>query len=121
MSVYPLAWPRIFYFVRQKTADEMRIGKWSSDVCSSDLPARPAALVDHLQGAHQPLVALLLGQAANLGLHRLVGLTLEQAGGRPVDEAEKHRQGNAQKQQVEQSDAEDRGLEQPVHRGRFWT
>src|SRR3546814_6021806 len=35
-------------------------------------PARPAALVDHLHEAHQPLVAILLGQAADLGLHRLV-------------------------------------------------
>src|SRR3546814_9542467 len=25
-------------FVKQKTADEMRISDWSSDVCSSDLP-----------------------------------------------------------------------------------
>src|SRR3546814_19501247 len=27
-----------FFFVRQKTAYEMRISDWSSDVCSSDLP-----------------------------------------------------------------------------------
>src|SRR3546814_8825315 len=27
----------IFFFVKQKTADEMRISDWSSDVCSSDL------------------------------------------------------------------------------------
>src|SRR3546814_8754135 len=26
-----------FFFVKQKTADEMRISDWSSDVCSSDL------------------------------------------------------------------------------------
>src|SRR3546814_7011929 len=31
----------IFYFFKQKTAYEMRISDWSSDVCSSDLsPAR---------------------------------------------------------------------------------
>src|SRR3546814_3082133 len=28
----------IFYFFKQKTAYEMRIRDWSSDVCSSDLP-----------------------------------------------------------------------------------
>src|SRR3546814_13280058 len=28
-----------FIFFKQKTADEMRISDWSSDVCSSDLPA----------------------------------------------------------------------------------
>src|SRR3546814_1181362 len=27
-----------FVFCKQKTADEMRISDWSSDVCSSDLP-----------------------------------------------------------------------------------
>src|SRR3546814_8768653 len=26
-----------FFFLKQKTADEMRISDWSSDVCSSDL------------------------------------------------------------------------------------
>src|SRR3546814_1944349 len=26
------------FFFKQKTADEMRISDWSSDVCSSDLP-----------------------------------------------------------------------------------
>src|SRR3546814_4630067 len=35
-----------FFFFKQKTAYEMRISDWSSDVCSSDLPSqeiRPAA------------------------------------------------------------------------------
>src|SRR3546814_8184002 len=32
-----------FFFFKQKTAYEMRISDWSSDVCSSDLvPAHPA-------------------------------------------------------------------------------
>src|SRR3546814_1826102 len=30
----------MFFFFKQKTADEMRISDWSSDVCSSDLIAR---------------------------------------------------------------------------------
>src|SRR3546814_1750066 len=30
----------MFFFVKQKTAYEMRISDWSSDVCSSDLPTR---------------------------------------------------------------------------------
>src|SRR3546814_1493952 len=35
----------LFFFVKQKTAYEMRISDWSSDVCSSDLfvAAAPAA------------------------------------------------------------------------------
>src|SRR3546814_8132746 len=28
---------RLIYFFKQKTADELRISDWSSDVCSSDL------------------------------------------------------------------------------------
>src|SRR3546814_7650043 len=32
-----------FFFFKQKTAYEMRISDWSSDVCSSDLPTRGRA------------------------------------------------------------------------------
>src|SRR3546814_9813376 len=31
----------LFFFFKQKTAYEMRISDWSSDVCSSDLILRP--------------------------------------------------------------------------------
>src|SRR3546814_296435 len=34
-----------FFFFKQKTAYEMRISDWSSDVCSSDLGSRNASLV----------------------------------------------------------------------------
>src|SRR3546814_16941310 len=34
----------IVFFFKQKTAYEMRISDWSSDVCSSDLTRRPSAL-----------------------------------------------------------------------------
>src|SRR3546814_12187567 len=33
-------WCVFFFFFKQKTAYEMRISDWSSDVCSSDLAAR---------------------------------------------------------------------------------
>src|SRR3546814_4649336 len=33
-----LCWFVLFFFCKQKTAYEMRISDWSSDVCSSDLP-----------------------------------------------------------------------------------
>src|SRR3546814_5704352 len=41
-SIYWLCWVnsylfRFFFFFKQKTAYEMRISDWSSDVCSSDL------------------------------------------------------------------------------------
>src|SRR3546814_10186200 len=33
-------WLRVIFFFKQKTAYEMRISDWSSDVCSSDLRVR---------------------------------------------------------------------------------
>src|SRR3546814_4680829 len=44
----------IFFFFKQKTAYEMRISDWSSDVCSSDLP-------DQLDDALQRLDRIALG------------------------------------------------------------
>src|SRR3546814_6292173 len=43
MSSYNLLF-MFFFFFKQKTAYEMRISDWSSDVCSSDLIARFARL-----------------------------------------------------------------------------
>src|SRR3546814_7680012 len=36
-----------FFFFKQKTAYEMRISDWSSDVCSSDLRKERIAVLDH--------------------------------------------------------------------------
>src|SRR3546814_3631926 len=36
----------LFFFFKQKTAYEMRISDWSSDVCSSDLPVHDAEHVE---------------------------------------------------------------------------
>src|SRR3546814_1310101 len=36
-----------FFFVKQKTAYEMRISDWSSDVCSSDLQYRRQERAEH--------------------------------------------------------------------------
>src|SRR3546814_3317624 len=41
----------MFFFFKQKTAYEMRISDWSSDVCSSDLRARPGTQVSLRPGA----------------------------------------------------------------------
>src|SRR3546814_14099699 len=43
-----------FFFFKQKTAYEMRISDWSSDVCSSDLKASP----DHFPPQRPPPLAL---------------------------------------------------------------
>src|SRR3546814_20344630 len=60
-----------FFFFKQKTAYEMRISDWSSDVCSSDLQ------VDLLSRRLDPLLRLLLEGMQNIDpvreLHRVDG------------------------------------------------
>src|SRR3546814_8163686 len=68
----------LFFFFKQKTAYEMRISDWSSDVCSSDLPdpgASPVRLrrrrrslgrVDMPVGDILPEITLILTAAAIL-------------------------------------------------------
>src|SRR3546814_3782319 len=60
----------LFFFFKQKTAYEMRISDWSSDVCSSDLRRLDMAVHDRggrlqpdaVRGLHylQPLVGVYL-------------------------------------------------------------
>src|SRR3546814_4961596 len=40
-------WSTMVFFFKQKTAYEMRISDWSSDVCSSDLRLKPRHDRDH--------------------------------------------------------------------------
>src|SRR3546814_19833218 len=40
-----VVWMLVFFFFKQKTAYEMRISDWSSDVCSSDLVAAAGGFV----------------------------------------------------------------------------
>src|SRR3546814_10057635 len=47
-----------FFFVKQKTAYEMRISDWSSDVCSSDL-SHPLDMDDDLIAAHREVEVLM--------------------------------------------------------------
>src|SRR3546814_7883867 len=52
----------LFFFFKQKTAYEMRISDWSSDVCSSDLPEAMASLgVNPQQNRLLPSVCGLQG------------------------------------------------------------
>src|SRR3546814_2049444 len=41
----------LFFFFKQKTAYEMRISDWSSDVCSSDLGRRAHGKLDYKDAA----------------------------------------------------------------------
>src|SRR3546814_9107445 len=49
-----------FFFFKQKTAYEMRISDWSSDVCSSDLRADVAPVVDQEAAIDQSSVVVFL-------------------------------------------------------------
>src|SRR3546814_5496265 len=53
-----------FFFFKQKTAYEMRISDWSSDVCSSDLPVTELANAQEMLkgfGVHDHVETLLRG------------------------------------------------------------
>src|SRR3546814_3756044 len=55
----------LFYFFKQKTAYEMRISDWSSDVCSSDLwivPFPPGGAIDMVSRVLAQRVSQTLGQ-----------------------------------------------------------
>src|SRR3546814_2816713 len=75
-------------FFKQKTAYEMRISDWSSDVCSSDLgtgagleECRIAAFDGRTQGLvptlHQALIAQMQGGLRSVFQHRAQGRALE--------------------------------------------
>src|SRR3546814_7895980 len=51
--VYIIAWVHGFFIFKQKTAYELRISDWSSDVCSSDL-LRPLALNPTIHAMQTP-------------------------------------------------------------------
>src|SRR3546814_12874743 len=72
----------VFFFFKQKTAYEMRISDWSSDVCSSDLAQRRHA------GLAQPLAAAL-GLLDDLGQFDL-GVARRQS---PIDFANREGEG----------------------------
>src|SRR3546814_11228683 len=64
----------IFFFFKQKTAYEMRISDWSSDVCSSDLDEKDAKTLRHCMADELdrfltqvlPFLAIPLDQGGNV-------------------------------------------------------
>src|SRR3546814_5772536 len=78
-----LIWFVVFFFFKQKTAYEMRISDWSSDVCSSDLrrgdhicagrggpcsacwgSSKPGLLAGRLVGSQKPLPLIAYSRRA---------------------------------------------------------
>src|SRR3546814_8255413 len=72
----------MFFFFKLKTAYEMRISDWSSDVCSSDLVlvTRPAAQADALCGLLEARAATVL----RLPLHSIEPLRQPAAAARTL-------------------------------------
>src|SRR3546814_1178777 len=67
----------VFFFFKQKTADEMRISDWSSDVCSSDL--NQATMLQNMAKNLQRLDYSSLGQITG-ALQRIDGLMIQAEG-----------------------------------------
>src|SRR3546814_17860606 len=63
----------LVFFFKQKTAYEMRISDWSSDVCSSDLlpPIKSVGMPDRRHGREEQHVsvkrALVIGSSGGIG------------------------------------------------------
>src|SRR3546814_15382314 len=73
-----------FFFFKQKTAYEMRISYWSSDVCSSDLSRATTKISPALRGA--------LAQAVEILVVALDGIDCRDAGGRSAAQAQRARE-----------------------------
>src|SRR3546814_3310350 len=65
----------LFFFFKQKTAYEMRISDWSSDVCSSDLP--PASAETGKEWDLRSSVGLVPGKGGNQGRHHVFDVGFE--------------------------------------------
>src|SRR3546814_2269736 len=59
------------FFVKQKTAYEMRISDWSSDVCSSDLGVGPGIPVTYVPARNTIFLSVALGWAEAAGARDL--------------------------------------------------
>src|SRR3546814_8720345 len=63
----------VFFLFKQKTAYEMRISDWSSDVCSSDLVSMTASSVEEIPRGMEFLFSL---NRINVAVSRAKGLAL---------------------------------------------
>src|SRR3546814_8843953 len=69
-------------FVKQKTAYEMRISDWSSDVCSSDLQSSPSAR--RPDRSYITAIARLYVEAASKAFCKMVTAALSRFSGRAL-------------------------------------
>src|SRR3546814_13071633 len=77
----------VFFFFKQKTAYEMRISDWSSDVCSSDLAERMDIVASQRIGKRlQPVRASSSGNDPPAGANELPGGGFPDSGGRSGNE-----------------------------------
>src|SRR3546814_6522067 len=67
----------VFFFFKQKTAYEMRISDWSSDVCSSDLEAARIAGCEDTGGQRILIFQTEFGQADQLVALIIAGIALQ--------------------------------------------
>src|SRR3546814_18678527 len=95
----------LFFFFKQKTAYEMRISDWSSDVCSSDLNAGHA----HERGP-DPRRSQSRGRAAIGGLSRLAACRAGDGGSGGAHAAPSRRLGPSQCRTRRASKAQAGGL-----------
>src|SRR3546814_10192841 len=66
------------FFVKQKTADEMRISDWSSDVCSSDLRLGHAACEGKAHAVEHHFLAITVVQRRDRRRSHGLGNDIEQ-------------------------------------------
>src|SRR3546814_5707987 len=72
MTWHRCVWFSVFFFFKQKTAYEMRISDWSSDVCSSDLMRARQLPAPLLQQAAAGGQAVTLPQTATPAERRAI-------------------------------------------------
>src|SRR3546814_4299721 len=79
-----------FFFFKQKTAYEVRISDWSSDVCSSDLTTRSD--LARVTGLTPPTIVNITKRLIDLGLVKPAG-RLQGKRGQPAMRTEERRVG----------------------------
>src|SRR3546814_17757284 len=98
------------YFFKQRTAYEVRISDWSSDVCSSDLSHLAAGDLRFFDGARRfSAVSGSLGASYDLGGHWRIGLNGSRTERAPTAEELFANGGHAGPQEIGRAACRERG------------